>query len=33
MELVGGSENAANLAGKGAYAYDEESFKYLENAE
>lgn len=32
MELVGGSENAANLAGKGAYAYDEESFKYLENA-
>lgn len=33
MELVGGSENAANLAGKVAYAYDEESFKYLENAE
>ena len=33
MELVGGSENAANLAGKGAYAYDEESFKYLENAD
>ena len=32
MELVGGSENAANLAGKGAYAYDKESFKYLENA-
>lgn len=33
MELVGGSENAANLAGKGAYAYDEEFFKYLENAD
>lgn len=33
MELVGGSNNAADLTGKGAYAYDEESFKYLENAE
>lgn len=32
MDLVGGSNNAADLTGKGAYAYDEEFFKYLENA-